>query len=252
VFLISGCQRSGTTLLGLALQAHKDITLFEEDQSRFQERVGETLLLKFPACLEYDAQNPQLIGFKAPRDSHRLLRLIESKPDLKTLWLHRSALQVAASMVSLNINGVSWAMGWAPREIRKYLTAFDDPALTQDFSHAQALGNDRAKELAFAALCWRAKAAQFKYYQTHIPDNLIRIDYDELVQTPRSTLTRITAYLDLDWDENLLKHSDVLAPEMRPGETSTQRPIDGSSLDKWRSHLTPADQDIITRYKGEY
>jgi len=78
------------------------------------------------------------------------------------------------------------------------------------------------------------------------------IDYDALVKTPRSLLTCITAYLDLNWDERLLKHTEILAPEMRPGDTSTQRPIDRSSLDKWRHILTAADQDIVTRYQGDY
>jgi len=165
MFIITGCQRSGTTLLGIILDAHQDIDIIEEDNGAFQERIGETLLLKFQNCIDYAASQAQHIGFKAPRDSHRMLSLKTKHPELKTLWLARPAVQVVASMIALEIKGVTWAMGWAPREIRKYLAQFKDDDLAKDFAQAEANPNNREREVAFAALCWRAKLAQRHFYK---------------------------------------------------------------------------------------
>ncbi len=250
MFLITGCQRSGTTLLGIALDAHRDIDIIEEDNGAFQERAGETLLLKFQHCLDYAQSRPQHIGFKAPRDSHRLLDLTAQQPDLKILWLMRPAVQVVASMMSLEINALSWAAGWAPREIRKYLAQFEDRALAKDFTRAEALADDRQRAVAMAALCWRAKLAQRHYYTRHLGHDILNVDYENLVRAPEPTLKNIAQYLGVAWDENMCRHEDILSAETRPGASSTARPIDKNSLAKWQNILSPTDLDITAAYSA--
>ncbi len=250
MFIITGCQRSGTTLLGMALDAHARLTVIEEDNSQFHESIGETLLLKFQACRDYHPAGFNNIGFKAPRDSHRLEDFTRAYPVLKTLWLRRPAVQTVASMVSLipKPSGPSWAMGWAPREIRKHITQFKDSELAQDLERAEAIINTRQREVAYAALCWRAKETQRLIYSRISKLSILDIDYEALVRRPKPTLEPVIHYLDIAWDDNILRHAQVLKAELRPGLSDTRRPIDTQSLDKWQALFRAEEQKIIAEY----
>lgn len=252
MFIITGCQRSGTTLLGMALHAHKGLDVIEEDNNRFHERVGETLLLKFQTCLKSTLSAAQQTGFKAPRDSHRLTSFILDNPKMKTLWLRRPVVQVAASMVSLKPKpgGASWAMGWAPREIRKHIAQFKDSGLAKDFERAEKIPHDKTREIAFAALCWRAKEAQRHFYQHQTNASILDVVYEDLVRDPKRSLSRVLAYLDVEWDDNILQHRHILKAEIRPGLSSTQRPIDTQSLEKWQSLFNASDLSVIKAYSA--
>ena len=88
-FLIMGCQRSGTTLLGMVLESHPQIEMIEENDLRFHGNGALTRELKLDAVLKNPAVDGGLTGYKAPRDSHRLDEFAHAVPPLRVLWIER-------------------------------------------------------------------------------------------------------------------------------------------------------------------
>ena len=76
-------------------------------------------------------------------------------------------------------------------------------------------------------------------------DRIKQADYDTLVYSAKNTLMDLLGFLDLEWDPLVLAHSSRLTGS-RPGESTTQRSIDTSSVSKWKSLLSDAEVQIIT------
>jgi len=120
--LILGCQRSGTTLLGMILQAHSSVEVIEENNGRFHQIYALTRLLDLARVDSYQSTDAKLAVFKAPRDSHRICEIEQTLPQAKTIWVSREVNQVVASMLSLKTQGgVPWALQFAEKEVIKYL-----------------------------------------------------------------------------------------------------------------------------------
>ncbi len=81
IILITGCQRSGTTLLHLILDSHPEVHGIDEMQFNMQRMVEYINSPGLAPC----------VSFKLPVASHAL-RFIESLPDRKILWCVRDLL----------------------------------------------------------------------------------------------------------------------------------------------------------------
>ena len=69
-----GCQRSGTTLLGLILNSHSEVTVIDENDNYFHKPSNLTILLdlnKVRSALQEPISQNHFI-FKAPRDTTRV------------------------------------------------------------------------------------------------------------------------------------------------------------------------------------
>lgn len=245
-FLILGSQRSGTSLLGMALEAHKNIELIEENNLEFHQQYALTKLIDLRAMSQYQSSRGIMTGFKAPRDSHRIKEFIDAIPDIKMIWISRNIYQVVASMITLRVNGkIPWATNFAPKEIIKYLYTYtDDYAIASSFSTASNLQEERKASVALATICWLSKNRCENHSCKLIPNQTFNVDYNKLVTKPEETLSSLLRFLELEFDPSVLTHSNLVSGN-RPGGSSSDRDIDIVSIDKWKDVLSNEEIQMI-------
>jgi len=245
--MILGCQRSGSTLLGMALQAHSGTEIIEENNPSFHVRSASSpIQINLQAVNEYIQEHGKLVGFKSPRDSHRIAEIIRTIPQVRIAWITRDIFQVVASMASLRMpSGATWANSFTHEEIIKYLLVErNDLEIAELYQWARSLKNERERAIALASVCWFTKYRIEVKSIAKWPTLIHRLSYDELVSQPEKTLRRLLGFLGLEWSPATLNHPTILTG-VRPGGTVTNRSIDSKSLDKWKSRLSENDLGLI-------
>ncbi len=249
-FFITGCQRSGTTLLRLMLDAHPNIRCFDEAVSYDLLRVGTEK--QFPDIDE------NLVGFKIPRwgdilDSGFIPDMLDcpgSKQFYKrepVLFLLRDPRDVVASMLSLQFINGSWLEVVGLRD------------LMQRLQSSASARDEYKKELDFifkneslaggGALLWRMKTEAFlRYLDLGFP--VLGVQYETLVSDSESILRKILNYLSCRWDPAVLEHHkkshhEVNKDGLTVGHTAPNRPVDRSSVGRWQAILSDKDQEAV-------
>ena len=250
--MVLGCQRSGTTLLGMALEAHSSIEIIEENNSVFHRQGEITKELNLDAIIEYERTQSCLVGYKAPRESYRSLRLLEDLPGTLYIWIRRDLLQVVASMLSLRLRGASWADTFAQREIAKYIKVTpDDQKIISIFKRALARKSQRKRALELGTLCWLVKRRSEDLLFSKAPESSHLINYNDLVGDSEISLRNILSFLGVEWESNVINHPKFISGH-RPGMSSADSPINNKSIDKWRNVLAATDVEIINRVVEEF
>jgi len=229
----------------LILSMHPAVRAIDEPDTRFHLVSGETAQLDFDLVKAASLQQRALLVFKAPRDTHRIDELFSYFQNARLLWLTRPVEPVVASMCKLRVTTDSWAFTHAPREARKYLQAFPaDVSFADAFSMAELQERSREQEIMLATLCWIAKERSRGYAWSKHRAALQVIGYVDLVQSPNATTRRVCRFIELAWTPAVLNHHRVLRGE-HIGGTKSQRPIDTSSLERWRSELSTDDLNVL-------
>lgn len=262
--LITGCQRSGTTLMNLILDSHPSIASIDED--RFLLPFIHTYL---GAPL---AKPVSFIAFKLPRYAH-LVPMMDLLPNRKILWCIRNPLDVVCSMVNLRLGDNNQVAPWPAHsnggwgEILNSYYALDDEQrrafesdmvtfnkLTQKFSTLpkspdNEIDIERNDSVFLAALCWKIKNFLPLLYKARNIDFHVS-KYEDLVATPRETIAEILDYIGADWSDEVLMHH-TLHEGKSIGNTSNTRAIDQNSVGLGKKNLSREEQDIVKRVCGE-
>ena len=170
--LITGSQRSGTTLVNLILNSHPKIWSVDEDKFLFVS-IYSYLFAPAPGA-------PSFVSFKLPAHAH-ILPFIEMLPGCRLLWCIRDPLDVVFSMMKLRLQlgsiRVPWAVhpggGWLEinnsywalsdrqkMDLREHMAEFGKVAkrLVHLQQSPEKLAEVERRDLAFiSALCWRIK-----------------------------------------------------------------------------------------------
>lgn len=262
--LITGCQRSGTTLMNLILDSHPAISSIDED--RFSLPFLHTYL---GAPL---AKPVSFIAFKLPRYAH-LVPMMDLLPNRKIVWCIRNPLDVVCSMASLNLGDNNQVAPWPAHpnggwgEILNCYYALDDEQrrtfesdmvtfkeLTQKFSALpkspdNVIDIERNDSIFLAALCWKIKNFYPLLYKKHNIDFHVS-KYDELVAAPKERIAEILDYLGADWSDDVLMHH-TLHKGKSIGNTTNTRAIDQNSVGLGIKNLSREEQEIVKRVCGE-
>lgn len=247
-FLITGCQRSGTTLLRLILEGHQDIYCCDESRSY---RVLAGLDSNYSA-------RTHLVGLKVPRLAEQLdrreaydLGLPDAPVDFyhgeKVLFMVRNFRDVIASMLKLRGTN-SWLEDWCiPILLHKAAT---ESEFAERWRRELRICANGASPIACGALYWTYKCdALLRYLDRQLP--VLPISYESLVRNPRIELARICRFLSVPFDEALLKHHQLEHGELDEdglaiGKTDPTRPIDTNSVGQWRDWLTAEDERLAS------
>lgn len=161
-FFISGCQRSGTTMLRLALESHPAVLCADE-------AVGYDILVresKGEHCEIPAKEGATLLGFKIPRFTEQLLwkEFVDSDygvfpsfyKDEKVIRIVRDALDVVGSMMKLKTEG---GASWLDRYGRSILEALiRHPNISAQYRQAyEALERQGLPVHLVGALYWQVK-----------------------------------------------------------------------------------------------
>ncbi len=244
-FLVTGCQRSGTTLTLLILDSHPDVNGIDETEFR-----GEDLRTYL-----FGPTNAPAVCFKLPGIAN-LPAQIPLLGHPKIIWCQRQPYDVITSMMGLIMGRsgerkLAWAHIFALREVT---TLFDNirirkdavAPLKQEFGPLLAKSPPELTDtdaLTLAALCWRLKMEVLHDVKAlQLP--LHHLQYEDLVQDPKTQVADLARFLGLPWHDNLLAHEE-LHEGMMVGDTDSQRKIDANSVDRWREHLTEDQRAVI-------
>jgi protein-tyrosine sulfotransferase len=247
--LITGCQRSGTTLLLLILDSHPGVRGLDETDYD-------------PLRLSHPDYHPA-VAFKLPTCAHEVLAM-RAVEGLRVLWCLRDPRDVAASMLALGLPLGGQVVCWANHptgadhevvNCSHVLGCTLDPgrfALLRSFHQARARpphARSRADGVFAAGLCWRLKQELLPLYaRLDVPCHVVR--YEDLVLRPGPTLRGVTDFLGLPWHDDLLRHHDRHAGTAI-GDTDRSRPIDPKGVGKWREALTGTDLHLLRSVCGE-
>lgn len=248
--LITGCQRSGTTLLHLILDSHPEICGIDEANYE-DERQAD--------YLQESAFHPY-VCFKLPRVAFNI-PFIKSFPHVKMLWCVRDPRDVVVSMINLQLQlAGTRSVPWAAHPLgAQYEIQHSFPVLDRSLQQALAGSMRRLRwikrkkswrwsrqDLVFAsALCWRVKN---ELLQAHRRAGLpyMTVCYEHLVREPEPYIRQILDFLHIPWHDNLLMHH-LLHKGSSIGETDNTRPIDSSNVEKWQEELTKKEEKLIGR-----
>jgi len=252
-FFIVGCQRSGTTLMRLVLECHSHIECLDE---RFS----------YPMLAGHyePSRRTRLLGLKVPCITEQfgqevlsdILLLPESRNPYEgqpLLFMLRDVRDTVASMRALKLGNRPWLDMYLQPTLRTKRER--EPAFAERYASAFALLEQaRHRELASAALYWRYKTESLL---AHIARGLpvLAIRYEDLVARPTLELLRLCGFLRIPWEPALIAHPDFQHGEVDRfgtaiGGTDSRRPIDTTSVGKWRSSFSKDELDEILAFAG--
>lgn len=250
---IAGCQRSGTTLLRLALEAHRRIAGVDE-----QEAYKWLLSSDTSGAAARDLPHADWLVFKVPRFSEQLLWANLLDPDYgqfanfyrrePVVFLVRDPRDVVSSMMALRVaeGEASWLKRYAPPMVESRLAR--DGAEKHEVLVAALSASSWAPHVVGAVYWVLKNAALLDYRREELPVKLV--GYEQLVAQPEAELRRIVEFLDLPWDEALLAHQTTEHDQLRPdgrtiGLSDPATPIHSRSVGRFRRDLTDAEASEI-------
>jgi len=251
-FFITGCQRSGTTMMRLVLECHSGISCFDETQSYRVLATGEH---EGPAV-------EGLVGFKIPRLAEQLDQPhafdlgLENAPQgfyrgQNALFLVRDYRDVVASMLKLK-GAKTWLETWAIPILQNKMAS--ELRFANRWKDEMALCERAGSLPMFGALYWAYKNdALLRYARRGMP--VLPIQYESLVTDPRGELERICRFLGVPFEEALLDHpghahGELFASGLTVGNTDPRRRIDAASVGQWKEWLSPEDLRLASAIAG--
>lgn len=241
VFLIVGCQRSGSTLLESIFNAHPSVHVVGE------ERCEAYHFFDRPESLA-DFAEP-VIGLRIPAATHRIDHAIHAFPTARVLFTMRDPRDVVTSMRKLKRYSpetgakVSWLEVCGHDEIAASLQSLspDDPLV--DRLNAVRQHTDDRNDARYGAICWALKNRFLPLYQASpLPTEVVR--YEELTKDSEPCLRRLCTFLQLEWHDNLLRHHDYSSGFW--AGTDKAAPIHQQSLGAYKGHLTQNEQETMS------
>jgi len=215
VFII-GCGKSGTTILGNTLSRHGKITYLNEPRrlwfsaypetdiwtSRAPVRKGKLVLtdndaderksmkLKRLFRLETVRTKKPVLIEKLPINSFRLKLLHTIFPDSRFIHIYRNGLEVARSIQKASDSGSWFAKN--PYKWRKLV----EHALSKD--ETAALPKLSSSYFDMGLLEWRLSTEAAVEFLSGLTDEaFVELSYDELVQNPVETISRVVRFIGL-------------------------------------------------------
>jgi hypothetical protein len=74
------------------------------------------------------------------------------------------------------------------------------------------------------------------HWKTLYPDDILDVDYDELVREPNPALERMFGFLALDWEDDLLDFHRTDSPVKTASVWQVRQPLHARSSGRWRNY----------------
>lgn len=272
VFIV-GAARSGTTLLRLILDAHSDLAVCGE--LHFYDQVsrvdGRPTTIETEEDLERAARSVErtvafrLLESGSPlleRAVDRLRRRIPCAFD----HLHLALMQ---AYVDLEGDGDERPGEKTPANVRymerirrnfpraRFVHLVRDPRGVAASSIDVEANSD---DVVIHALTWRCDVYRAREFLRRRSDAVLEVRYEDLVREPRRWLGQLTSFLDIPFQEGMLRYhadaEDAFRVEREPWKAGATRPIYRSSVERWKERLRPVQvrlvETVAGRFLGEY
>lgn len=274
VFL-GGDHRSGTTLLSIMLDSHRDLALGPELEFELPDDLGPSIL---HCCQLLADGDPRVAGEgvdTAEPAFHAGVQFIKqcqragvSRAELETLiqrqlsgspgriasWEERCRLvQQIGELRTARAGKSRWGM--------KIQRSISQPAgFSSYWPHARFIhifrdGRDVAASHLRGRYRWGYQTAEeaargwldvVESVERLKPwDQLYELSYEALVRNPQTEMEKLLAWLELPWDANVLRHAEVphslfAAPFRHPSAEQSSQPVKQDRIGCFHTDLSPA------------
>ena len=241
VFLIMGCQRSGSTLLESVFNAHPEVHVVGEEQGEAYRYFRE------PSKL--DELSKELIGLRIPAATHSVKHAIEKFPGTRVLFTLRDPRDVVVSMRNLEVqtranNGPSgkWLVLFGHNEIRRCIANLAEREKLEEKLYLLYERTNDLNDVRFGGFCWMVKNRFIPLYERSIlPTKVVR--YEMLIANPEPYLRQICQFLNLEWNDHLLEHGKYSSGQW--GGTNKGEAIHQRSLHAYKKNLSMAERRAL-------
>lgn len=251
--IIGGSPRSGTTLLRVMLDSHPNIYIGPETGLLYTNLLNRTKLTKVSdqldiprddlnrmlkesesnihfidllfTSLQYNSKKKRW-GEKSPRNIAAVERIYKFFPESRFIHIIRDGRDVACSLRHFPkhkvVNG----------ELVKLNTNNPIDQCINTWTKYVALGIE-----------WRNDP------------RYLELKYEDLVSEPQATMETVLKFLDEPWNESVLNYylvNSATRDETKiPQNIRARKPIDKTSLGRWKRDLSKLEQDLFKKLAGK-
>ena len=247
--LITGCRRSGTTLLRTMLAGHPDLLVHPDEPQFFLElyqRFG-TQIPDIKLAIQHVAQHPYRADNVTPEKlteafkKENTLPLRDFSQKYLALW-GGSALETRRPVIKhpALIFYLDLVFDLFPNVTIIHLVR--DPRANISSQRARW-----QRATLWDCIGWWQDAARLGHVQAKIqPKRCVEITYEALVKEPETSLKTICKFLNIAYSAHLLNfklHTTSFTQGKAKAETFTH--LDPSRLNLWKKSLTPLEVAVI-------
>ena len=227
VFLIS-MPRAGSTLLEQMLDCHPDI-----------EGVGELLYIR--ALLRSGMETYTNRGCSTVDEL--ILKMSDAdKEAMGRDYLERASLhRHRDSRYFIDKMPMNWSDVLFIREIlphAKFVEIRRDPldCCFSNFTHCFSRAHAASSSLDHMGRAYVDYVRLFKHFDQVAPGLICHVVYEDLVENPEHELRKVLDYLDLPWDDSLLRFYESDRTVRTPSAEQVRRPLNRSGMGAWKPY----------------
>jgi hypothetical protein len=259
VVFVGGYSRSGTTLLGAMIGAHTRCICTPESQ------------FKTDVLRDFRGKKKEEVNIETAR------KLILAHPRYRVLWG-----DVADSDALTGINSYEDLILWfvrkyAEKEGKPHAEYWVDHSPTNiknakillglfpdsKFIHiirdgrgvsASIIPLDWGPNTVYKTACsWKSRVSLYLSLESSLKkDQILRVRYEDLIQTPENTLKDICSFLDLGYQPQMIRGSGFKVPQYQDKQHSLiGKEPDKKRINAWENSLTPRQIEIFESIAGE-
>jgi hypothetical protein len=262
---VRGLSRSGGTLVVTLLDAHRDVAMSYElypNLLEIDDSVDETVL----ATAMDAADNLRAAQKRAPTDRFGLFVVrcerggLDNRQFATALWTvlaeGLSLKRLSGRMRMIELCGVAKAVRvgksiWGMKltgAYEHYLAAWPHARFVNVLRDgrdvlASQINSTRSQRVPEqVAKAWMKTHERFERLLSERPRQAYMIRYEDLAHQPEKELRTLCEFLDLQWDDALLRHHEQDLTVFKAGHISRVRvasSIDTSKIGRWRNELKP-------------
>lgn len=236
VFIIMGCQRTGTTLLKLILESHPQIFVH-----------GEMTSYDLFCGNQSYQQGTKLVGLQL----NLMMEQVPLFSDIKhpIITTRRDPVDVIASMYGNNLISTNIVHYIEMKMLGDLF--FQGQMETECLWLGEFEKGTKEYEAAYAVVYYK--------YRCFLINNYIKlkypvcvIDYEELVNNPEYVIKTLCQFLKIEYDDRLLQHhilphTEILSNGRTAGKTYPNLPIHTQSVGRGYSVLTKEQIEVIKK-----
>ncbi len=262
-FFIVGSGRCGSTLLRAVLEAHDTVHIPPENDlghvvqawrrySRLPWHVVLRIVLgQFAFHPQWDrwelSLNPLFLQLQqSPRDARDLAAVLDALYRAHTALRKPSATRWG-DKTPVNVFRLNALASVFP-DLRVIHALRDGRDVVASFMRVHGL------DLARGAALWLGAVRAALAFGARHPTQYLEIRYEDLVHEPRATIQRVATFLDLPFDERMLRHHEL---DLRLGDVEriaylqgVRQPIHTAAVGRWRTELTAGQLADLDRRLG--
>ena len=247
---IGGIGRSGTTLLSLMLDSHRNIKCGPELHFMGPPNLGQYILICIPHRKRKDNPPSMKPGIQfvarcermgiTPMELHREIEDITSGGNPMVSFRDRCQLiDRLANMARNKAGKPRWGIKIMAeiRHIGSYLQVWPDAQFINIYKHPYAAawsllkvkwGPKSARD---AAIAWRMSIEESRMAVSNLENKLLELRFEDLVQDPEPAMRAVLDFLGEPWDENVLRHTEMphtflASPYGHPSAKQVAEPVD--------------------------